>query len=204
MEPLPRFASYTDDVPSTAWHRSVRARLFAATFIITLALGIGWTLLQPKVYRSSATVLMSAPSAIDADIEEANIQSVAIQSRILLGGDVTRDLLQEFVPNETIDVNSQYLRDVLRVEAIPETNLVEMVAEGEDAALLPGLVNTWIDVQPMYRTPSNKLSAWCRTRWQACRNAWRKRGMRWPAIGTKTRSLPSNDSKMKSWRNSKD
>lgn len=146
MEPLPRFASYTDDISATAWHRSVRARLFAITFLVTLALGIGWTLLQPVIYRSSATVLMSAPSAIDADIEEANIQSVAIQSRILLGGDVTRDLLREFVPSEPVDVNSQYLRDVLRVEAIPETNLVEMVAEGEDAALLPDLVNTWIDV----------------------------------------------------------
>lgn len=146
MEPLPRFASYTDDVPSTAWHRSVRARLFALTFSVTLALGIGWTLLQPVVYRSSATVLMSAPSAIDADVEEANIQSVAIQSRILLGGDVTRDLLQEIQARAPADVDSQYLRDVLRVESVAETNLVEMVAEGEDAELLPDLVNSWIDV----------------------------------------------------------
>lgn len=146
MEPLPGFASYTDDVSATAWHRSVRARLFAITFGITLALGLGWTLLQPVIYRSSATVLMSAPSAIDAEAEEADIQSVAIQSRILLSGDVTRSLLQDIEGNAAADVNSQYLRDVLRVEAVPETNLVEMVAEGEDADLLPDLVNAWIDV----------------------------------------------------------
>lgn len=146
MDPLPRFASYTDDIPATAWHRSVRARLFALSFCVTLALGIGWTLLQPAVYRSQATVLMSAPSAIDADVAQANIQSVAIQSRILLGADVTRDLLQELDGGESAALDSQYLRDVLRVEAVPETNLVEMVAEGEDAELLPGLVNTWIDV----------------------------------------------------------
>lgn len=146
MEPLPRFASYTDDESATVWHRSIRARLFAVAFGVTLALGLVWTLLQPVVYRSSATVLMSAPSAIDADIEEANIQSVAIQSRILLGGEVTRNLLQEFEGSELPEVDSQYLRDVLHVESVPETNLVEMVAEGEDADLLPNLVNTWIDV----------------------------------------------------------
>jgi succinoglycan biosynthesis transport protein ExoP len=154
MEPLPRFASYTDDVPATAWHRSVRARLFAITFLVTLALGIGWTLLQPVVYRSSATVLMSAPSAIDAAIEEANIQSVAIQSRILLGGDVTRNLLQEIGAGQSAALDAQYLRDVLRVEAVADTNLVEMVAEGEDAELLPDLVNSWIDVYLAIRAAS--------------------------------------------------
>jgi uncharacterized protein involved in exopolysaccharide biosynthesis len=154
MEPLPRFASYTDDIPATAWHRSVRARLFALAFGVTLALGIGWTLLQPVVYRSSATVLMSAPSAIDADIEKANVQSVAIQSRILLGGEVTRNLLQSFEPREAGELDATYLREVLRVDAVPETNLVEMVAEGEDAELLPDLVNSWIDVYLAIRAQS--------------------------------------------------
>jgi len=146
MEPLPRFESYTDDLSATAWHRSIRARLFAVAFCVTLALGLGWTLLQPVIYRSSATVLMSAPSAIDAQAEEADIQSVAIQSRILLGADVTRNLLEALDDAAFGNVDAQYLRNVLRVEAVPETNLVEMVAEGEDAERLPDLVNTWIDV----------------------------------------------------------
>lgn len=154
MEPLPRFESYTDDIPATAWHRSVRARIFALAFGVTLALGIGWTLLQPVVYRSSATVLMSAPSAIDADIEKANIQSVAIQSRILLGGEVTRNLLQSLESVDAGELDATYLREVLRVDAIPDTNLVEMVAEGEDAELLPDLVNSWIDVYLAIRAQS--------------------------------------------------
>jgi polysaccharide biosynthesis transport protein len=96
-ESLPRFAPYTDTEADTAWHRSIRARLFAITFGLTLALGIGWILLQPVVYRSSATVLMSAPSAIDAKVEKANVQSVAIQRRILLGAEVTQGLLSALV-----------------------------------------------------------------------------------------------------------
>ncbi len=146
IEPLPRFAPYTDTEADTAWHRSVRARLFAATFGLTLVLGVGWTLLQPAVYRSSATVLMSAPSAIDAKIEKANLQSVAIQRRILLGGEVTQGLLSALDTDALAAADLQYLREVLRVEAVSDTNLVEMIAQGTDADMLPTLVNNWIDV----------------------------------------------------------
>jgi polysaccharide biosynthesis transport protein len=146
IEALPRFAPFTETEEHTPWHRSIRAKLFAVVFGLTLALGLGWTLLQPKVYRSSATVLMSAPSAIDAKIEKANVQSVAIQRRILLGGDVTQALLSELGATVPAEVDLPYLRNALRVDPVPDTNLVEMAAEGADAEVLPALVNTWIDV----------------------------------------------------------
>ena len=148
IEPMPRFTPYADEVASKAWHRSVRARLFAITFGLTLAIGVIWTLLQPVVYRSSATVLMSAPSAIDATVMEANVQSVAIQRRILLGGEVTQALLAELNRSATTptDLDLHYLREVLLVESVPDTNLVEMIAQGADNQLLPMLVNDWIDV----------------------------------------------------------
>jgi len=146
IESLPRFAPYSDTEAHTPWHRSIRAKLFAVVFSLTLALGLGWTLLQPKVYRSSATVLMSAPSAIDAKIEKADLQSVAIQRRILLGREVTDGLLSELGTNAPEDVDLHYLRDVLRVEPVADTNLVEMIAQGADADVLPTLVDTWIDV----------------------------------------------------------
>jgi succinoglycan biosynthesis transport protein ExoP len=146
VESLPRFAPHFDEGAITPWHRSIRARLFAVTFGLTLALGVGWTLLQPVVYRSSATVLMSAPTAVDATVEIANVQSVAIQRRILLGGEVTQSLLSTLEGEGIDDADMHYLRRVLRVDATPDTNLVEMIAEGEDAELLPTLVNRWIDV----------------------------------------------------------
>ena len=86
------------------------------------------------VYRSSATVLMSAPSAIDASAAQANVQDVAIQSRILLGGDVTARLLEAFSSRDSA-IDLRYLRHTLRVDAVSDTNLVEMVAEGTPAEL---------------------------------------------------------------------
>ena len=65
------------------WRASARVRLFALVFGASLVLGLAWTLLQPMVYRSSATVLMTAPRTIDAGVSEADVQNVAIQRTIL-------------------------------------------------------------------------------------------------------------------------
>jgi len=121
-------------------------KLFAVSFCIVFALGLIWTLLQPVVYRSSATVLMSAPAAIDAVVSEANIQNVAIQRTILLGEEITRRVLDELAGVQKPRVDSSYLRDVLHVDPVPDTNLIEMTAQGADEEVLPALVDTWIDV----------------------------------------------------------
>jgi len=121
-------------------------------------MGVIWTLLQPAVYRSSATVLMSAPSAIDAMATEVDIQSVAIQRRILLGRDITRRLLAQIGDTHALGLDSSYLRDVLQVDPVPDTNLVEMIAQGEDSRVLPILVNTWIDVYLEVRAQDIQLN----------------------------------------------
>lgn len=146
IETLSRLEPYPGTAPEAPWHQSGRARLFGAVFGLTLLLGLIWTFLQPVIYRSSATVLMSAPQAIDAMVSEADVQNVAIQREILLGGEITRRLLQEMERSHGSNLDSAYLRDVLRVEPVPETNLVEMAAQGDDGDLFPALVNAWIDV----------------------------------------------------------
>jgi succinoglycan biosynthesis transport protein ExoP len=146
VEPLPRFTGHPTEGIESQWRQSTRAKLFAITFILTFIIGVGWTLLQPTIYRSSATVLMSAPSAIDATAQVSNVQSVAIQRRILLGGEVTQRLLSELDKAVLTDIDIHYLRTVMQVNPVPETNLVEMAAQGGDAEVLPGLVNTWIEV----------------------------------------------------------
>jgi polysaccharide biosynthesis transport protein len=146
VEPLSQFQAYPDTNAEAPWHQSGRVKLFALTSGVVLLLGLLWTLLQPVVYRSSATVLMSAPTAIDAQVVEANIQNVAIQRKILLGSEITGRIQEELSWLQDVRLDSTYLAEVLGVDPVPDTNLVEMVAQGADEEILPQLVNTWIDV----------------------------------------------------------
>jgi len=59
--------------------------------------------------------------------------------RILLGGEITSQTLQVLNTHHDYPLDAAYLRDVLQVEAVPDTNLVEMVAQGAEQALLPML-----------------------------------------------------------------
>jgi polysaccharide biosynthesis transport protein len=146
VEPVSRFDPYPGTAPEESWRKSGRVKLFSITSGIVLFLGLFWTLLQPVVYRSSATVLMSAPAAIDVQVVEANVQNVAIQRKILLGSEITARIGEELNWIQGAPLDSVYLGKVLGVDPVPDTNLVEMVAQGSDADLLPILVDTWIDV----------------------------------------------------------
>lgn len=124
-----------------------RARRKVFTFVAMLVLLAGgvFTLLQPVMYRSSATVLMSAPTAIDKRMQDADIQGVAIQRRVLTGREIT-SALSDAVNELGVELDPIDLRKMLDVAAVPETNLLELSASGSEAEELPPLVETWIDV----------------------------------------------------------
>jgi succinoglycan biosynthesis transport protein ExoP len=127
-------------------YASARRRVFLLTFITAALAGIVYTLLQPSQYESSATVLMSAPTAIDQQMLDADVQGVAIQRRILTGGEITGKLSRALSENYGIGLDPVELRAYLQVEPVLETNLLELAAVGTEATLLPPLVETWIDV----------------------------------------------------------
>lgn len=143
---IPTYQPLHDTAHGRPWYATPRAQLFTVIFTLALVTGLVATYLQPTVFRSAATVLMTAAMAIDEETAEANVQRVAIQGRILLGGEVSRQLLDTLHDNGVTRVDAPYLRDVLSVQPVPATNLVEMAAQGADRALLPELVDTWIDV----------------------------------------------------------
>lgn len=123
-----------------------RRRVFLLTFTVVLAIGLIYTALQPRVYQSSATVLMSAPTAIDEVVTVADVQGVAIQRRILTGREITETLVTRLADDYDLQMDGLSVRALLDVAAVPDTNLLELQARGEDAALLPPLVESWIDV----------------------------------------------------------
>ena len=123
-----------------------RRRVFLVSSLLVLAGGCLYTLLQPLRYESVATVLMSAPAAIDERLVEADVQAVAIQRRTLTGSEITRTLADVLGSDHGITLSAAELRASLDVRPVAETNLLELAATGGDAQQLPVLVETWIDV----------------------------------------------------------
>jgi len=122
-----------------------RPRLFLLIFLSVLLAGLVYTFLQPSLYRSSASVLMSAPRALDAPAAVEDAQNVAIQRRVLTGDEIMAALAAELEARGSA-VSTAALRAMLSVEAVPETNLVELAATGTEPGLLPQVVDSWIDV----------------------------------------------------------
>ena len=119
-----------------------RRRYFLRTALVVLLAGFVFTILQPRQYMSNATVLMSAPTAIDQTMLEADIQSIAIQGRILTGNEITIALAEVMGENFQQDLTPLELRSMLDITSIPETNLLELRAISSDADLLPPLVES--------------------------------------------------------------
>lgn len=127
--------------------KPTRLVIFSFVFLTCLLPSLGFVFLQPAIYQSYATLLTVAKTAIDQASAEADIQHVAIQKQVLLGSELlteTAHRLRKDTPG--IKLSPADIRNMLDVRPVTETNLVEMVAEGDDPELLPHIINTWIDV----------------------------------------------------------
>ncbi|PTR17453.1 uncharacterized protein involved in exopolysaccharide biosynthesis [Nitrosospira sp. Nsp2] len=132
------------------WYRSRRFSIFAVAFLISAAVSLAYSYSRPVVYRSSATLLTSAMTAIDRESSDADIQHVAIQRQILLGHELAAETLARLKASIAdkllLQLKPSDIQTLLTVEPVPETNLVEISAEGSNPRFLPLLINTWIDV----------------------------------------------------------
>ncbi|MDD5578905.1 MAG: integrase [Methylobacter sp.] len=155
MPPIEIFSknSYSPyEFKKSLWLRSPRLIIFTIVFLISAAIGLTYIYSRPAIYRSSATLLTSAMTAIDRESSVADIQHVAIQKQILLGHELiveTLSRLKALITNESDPVQQLTVADIrklLNVEPVAETNLVEILAEGTDPEFLPRLINTWTEV----------------------------------------------------------
>jgi len=135
------YSSLPDD--QTPWFRSRRFVIFVVSFLLCITISLGYVFSRPEIYQSSATLLTVAKTAIDQVSGDADIQHVAIQKQELLGSELLAETSRRL---EMPGVKVTDIRRMLDVRGIKETNLVEMIAEGPDATVLPKLINTWIDV----------------------------------------------------------
>lgn len=132
------------------WFRMRRFVIFVIAFLLSASIGLTYTYSRPAIYRSAATLLTSAMTAIDRESTPADIQHVAIQKQILLGHELIGETLSRLKDSATTDYLQQLtahdIEKFLIVEPVEGTNLVEIRADGTDPKFLPLLVNTWVDV----------------------------------------------------------
>ena len=121
-----------------------RQRLFIAVGLAVLVGGGCFTLLQPAEYRSTATVLMTAATAIDERVTDTDVQGVAIQHRTLLGNELLQRLSARLHSQGLPAFSAGELRELLQVTQVPSTHLLELAARGGDAAALPDIVDQWV------------------------------------------------------------
>ena len=133
----------------TRWRRW---KVFFGVLVLATAIGLALVYGRSPVYRATASVLTAKPKAVDRRSEEADIEHVAIQGRLLLGEDLLGRLSQRLEAqgpdaNQGID----QLRGMLGVVAVPETNLLELRAEGGDPGQLQRTVNRWAESYEEFR-----------------------------------------------------
>jgi succinoglycan biosynthesis transport protein ExoP len=127
-----------------------RWRLFFGVLLLSLAIGAVLVYSRPPVYRAGASVLTVKPAGIDQRSAEADTEHVAIQARLLQS-----DGLLERVGQRLDELGGLHtdeaLRDMVSIVAVPETNLLELRAEGAEPAELQRVVNTWAETYEAYR-----------------------------------------------------
>ncbi len=122
--------------------------IFLIAFAVTAIISMSYVLGRSSIYRSHATLLTMAKTAIDQRSVDVDLQHVAIQKQLLLGADMLAEIIKTLQshPEVKTQLTASDIRSMLDVQPVAETNLVEIVAEGPDPKILPILVNTWLDV----------------------------------------------------------
>ena len=150
IEIYPNSFNLQPDWIQRPWFRSHRVIIFVIVFLVSAVISLTYNYSRPAIYRSSATLLTSAMTAIDRESSTADIQHVAIQKQILLGHELVAETLSRLKASTFSEAALQLtptdIHNFLTVEPVVETNLVEIRAEGSDPDFLPLLINTWIDV----------------------------------------------------------
>ena len=153
---LPHQSPYNRPGPLPApWYKSRRLIVFSIVFLLSLIISLGYVYSRPALFRSYATLLTVAQTAIDQQSSDADIQHVAIQRQILTGQELLDETLKRLSQSGqgkntpaiyANNLSTSELRRMLTVQVVPETNLVELAAIGYQAEVLAPIINTWIDI----------------------------------------------------------
>jgi len=129
-----------------------RWKVFFGVLLLASAVGLAIVYGRDPIYRAAASILTVKPKAVDRRSEEADIEHVAIQGRLLLGEELLGRLAQRLAEEGDDNIAGlDQLRSILSVVPVPETNLLELRAEGEFPEQLQRAVNRWAESYEGFR-----------------------------------------------------
>ena len=129
-----------------------RWKVFLSVLLIASIIGLSIVYGRSPVYRATASILTVKPKAVDRRSEDADIEHVAIQGRLLLGEELLDRLAQLLAETGDDEIAGlDRLRNMLSVVPVPETNLLELRAQGEYPKQLQRVVNSWAKFYERFR-----------------------------------------------------
>ncbi|GEM_PF-300934 len=149
------------------WYKRRRVVIFLSTFLLLCLIGLSWSFSRPEIYRSSASLLTASASDQnqywDADSTEStavgiqlNSQHLALQNEILTDPFLLEQVEQKLIESGQ-DQNGNSIDDLnlgrmLSTSQVPNSRLIQLNADGADPAILPIVVNSWVEVYKQSRT----------------------------------------------------
>jgi len=123
-----------------------RWQVFCTVLLIALVVGLAVVYGRTPVFRASASVLTVKPAAVDEASADADVEHVAIQSRLLLGEDLLGRLARRLNDGDgAAGPDPTQLREMLSIAPVPDTNLLELRADGAEPEQLKRVVNLWAE-----------------------------------------------------------
>lgn len=148
------------------WYKRRRVVIFFSTFLVFCLIGLIWCFNRPEIYRSSASLLTATGSDLDklwnADSSpsaqtnsEFKNQHVALQSQILtdplLLDNLKNKLMQSVGRSQSGNIEKLDISRMLSISPVPDSQLIQLNADGPNPSLLPILVDSWIQIYKQTR-----------------------------------------------------
>jgi uncharacterized protein involved in exopolysaccharide biosynthesis len=130
-----------------ARHRSLRVKIFAITFVLAALVGLGYTFAQPATYRSEATLMAATP-------EPGSAQPATLQPQLMMGMELLAKTRAGLAAAGENGLSIGDIKRQLKIEAVADTGLISVSAQGGEPELLPQIINTWIDAYQETRETS--------------------------------------------------
>ena len=144
-----------------------RKRIFFGVFVSACIIGLGYTFIRPPIYLGTASLVFSPPERVSTGVALQSAGHAQTQATIAVNEvdgvsdtqtiqflmteleRLTSPSLMEAVAKRLSAANSDAptvsrLQTMLQASRVPGTNIIDLHAEGHDAAALPAILNAWI------------------------------------------------------------